>query len=112
MTTMTNDVSPTQKALKQLTHWTVVLYLLLALTAGATFVIRSADLARVQTQSERNVAAFCALRHDVERRIEDSQAFLDEHPNGIPGIPPEQIRDSLRAQRETVRALSIVVCSD
>jgi len=109
---MTNDVSPTQKALKQLTRWTVVLYLLLAFVAGGAFIARQSDLSRVEAQSSRNVAAFCALRGDLERRIRESQRFLDEHPNGIPGIPPEQIRDGLRAQRQTVRALSVVVCSD
>jgi hypothetical protein len=107
---MTNDVSPLQKALKRLTTWTVVLYLLLAFVAGAVFIARQSDIQRVAAQSARNVAAFCALRHDIERRIEDSQAFLDEHPSGIPGIPAKQIRESIQAQRETIRALSVVVC--
>jgi uncharacterized protein YkwD len=104
------DASPVQTALRRLTMWTVVLYVLLATAAGASFYIRSLDIARIERQSDRNVTAFCALRHDLERRIEDGLRFLEEHPGGIPGISAEQLRQSIQDQRVTVRALSIVVC--
>jgi hypothetical protein len=69
------------------------------------------DLSR-QTRHDAGVttAALCALRSDLERRIASSQAFLREHPDGIPGIPARTIRDGIKNQERTIRALSRIDC--
>jgi hypothetical protein len=57
-----------------------------------------------------NQVALCAFRNDIVARIAASEQFLEEHPNGIPGISPATIRTNLRAQRQTVDALSVLNC--
>jgi hypothetical protein len=60
--------------------------------------------------ADTNQQALCAFRHDVEARVVSSEQFLQDHPNGIPGISPAMIRQSLAAQRQTVDSLSILEC--
>ena len=69
------------------------------------------DLSR-QTSRDAKVttAALCALRSDLERRVTSSRAFLAEHPRGIPGISAKVIRDGVRNQESTIRALSGIDC--
>jgi len=111
MTTNGNGVAVAiQEALKKLTRWTVVLYVLLVLAVGFSYVTRVNDLNRVEKTGATVNSALCVFRQDVERRIEDTVGFLENHPQGIAGIPREQIKTSLQAQRQTVRALRILDC--
>lgn len=56
--------------------------------------------------------ALCALRHDVERRIEASDKLLAENPKGdIFGIPRTLIVSGRNNQQETVEALSKLNCA-
>ena len=75
---------------------------------------RAAELRDVAVQTSRNAeqtrGALCALRADLERRSVTSRAFLREHPNGIPGISAKVIRDGIRNQERTVRALAGIDC--
>jgi predicted negative regulator of RcsB-dependent stress response len=57
-----------------------------------------------------NQQALCALRNDLERREETTERFLQEHPNGIPGISSQQLQESLENQRRTIRALRFIEC--
>jgi hypothetical protein len=95
---------------QRMTRATVALYLVLALFGGVAWSVRANDAARVDEIATTNQTALCALRTDVERRIISSEQFLENHPNGIPGISAAVIRQSLTAQRETVDALSAVEC--
>jgi hypothetical protein len=95
---------------QRMTRATVALYLVLALFGGVAWSVRANDTARVDEIATTNQTALCALRTDVERRIISSEQFLEDHPNGIPGISAATIRQSLTAQRETVDALSAVEC--
>lgn len=54
--------------------------------------------------------ALCALRADLALRAASSQAFLDKHPQGIPGIPAATIRDGIVNQQRTISALSVLHC--
>jgi hypothetical protein len=54
--------------------------------------------------------AVCALIADLEVRTEGTRRFLDDHPNGIPGIPASTLRESLQNQERTIDALSVVSC--
>jgi hypothetical protein len=55
--------------------------------------------------------AICALKGDLSRRITVSRQFLKERPNGIPGIPPATIKQSIDNQQQTLDALRPVKCS-
>ena len=111
MTTNGNGVAVAiQEALRKLTRWTVVLYVLLVLAVGFSYVTRVNDLNRVAAAGATVNTALCTFRLDIERRIGDTVGFLENHPQGIAGIPREQIKTSLQAQRQTVRALRILDC--
>jgi hypothetical protein len=55
--------------------------------------------------------AICALKGDLSRRIDASRQFLKERPNGVPGIPPATIKQSIDNQQQTLDALGSVKCS-
>jgi len=55
-------------------------------------------------------SALCALRTDLERRVAGSKTFLAEHPAGIPGISAKVIRDGIKNQERTIKALSGIDC--
>jgi hypothetical protein len=93
-----------------MTWLTVVLFVLLALFGGIAWTIRSGDVEHVDQIAKTNQQALCAFRNDVQARVESSVLFLEEHPNGIPGISPATIRRGLKAQRQTVEALSVLDC--
>jgi hypothetical protein len=97
-------------AQKRMTWATVVLYVVLSLFGGVAWTVRSRDISYVDQIANQNQLALCAFRGDVQARVVQSEQFLEDHPNGIPGISPAMIRQSLIAQRQTVDALSILEC--
>lgn len=54
--------------------------------------------------------ALCALRLDIEQRVEGSRKFLADHPGGFFGYSASAIRVSLEGQERTVAALSDLSC--
>lgn len=109
---MTDELrSPVLDAVNNLKRWTVVLYVALAVLALTTFVVRSIDLANVEEEARKATTAMCALRADLRDRVQNSKQFLQEHPGGIPGIPPSQIRDSINGQMRTIETLKVIDCS-
>lgn len=54
--------------------------------------------------------ALCALRTDLQTRVQSSRDFLRSNPNGIPGIPVSVIQDSIVNQESSIRALSSLSC--
>ena len=65
---------------------------------------------RTRHDAQVTTTALCALRTDLERRVATSEAFLAEHPDGIPGISPKVIRDGIVNQQRTISALSGIDC--
>lgn len=65
---------------------------------------------KTNQSAEQNTSALCALRHDLERRVEGGEQFLTDHPRGIPGIPAKTLRQSIDGQKRTIRALNRVNC--
>lgn len=65
-------------------------------------------------QSRRNNAetrrALCALRADLEQRIDGSRDFLRTHPQGAFGVSAASIRVSVEGQERTVAVLSHLSC--
>jgi hypothetical protein len=81
-----------RRTLKRLVAATVVVYVVIMIVTGTTY------------------AALCALDHDLENRVSDSQQFLKEHPHGIAGIPASAIRVSMNSQEDTIHTLDILHC--
>lgn len=54
--------------------------------------------------------AVCNLRADQIRRIRNTERFLEEHPEGIPGISPELLLQDLAERRKVVVALDPLKC--
>lgn len=61
-------------------------------------------------RSVQTTMALCTLRDDLQRRVDQSTAFLKEHPNGIPGIPRETFLQGVKNQRSTIDALNALDC--
>lgn len=74
------------------------------------YLIVIGAVAFVYLKEHRTQTALCALRVDVEKRIESSQNFLLENPNGTPGISVAVIRSSIMNSERTVKALSGLTC--
>lgn len=94
-----NVAEDLQRGLRRLAIWTGVLYLVVfgALTWN-------------WHETSRTKASLCALRGDIETRVHSSEAFLQTHPQGLPGIPAATIQQSLDGQRRTILALKNLEC--
>jgi hypothetical protein len=55
--------------------------------------------------------AICALKGNLADRILASQTFLEERPNGIPGLTPTLIQDSIDRDKLALDAMSPVRCT-
>jgi hypothetical protein len=91
------------QTIKRSLRWLIGLTVALALALGGV-AFYTWDTASTSTR------ALCALRTDLERRVESSRTFLVEHPAGIPGIPVKTIQDGIRNQQRTIRALGGISC--
>jgi high-affinity Fe2+/Pb2+ permease len=103
-------VTETQNILRRLVMATVILYLVLVGFALYIFVDaahRREEIAVVATEAND---ALCALRQDLERRVAASEAFLEENPEGIPGLSPKIIREGIENQTRTIVALNELSC--
>ncbi len=67
---------------------------------------------RLRRLTIQNRAALCGLRADLHQRVERSEEFLREHPDGLPKleISAASIRESVRNQRRTIKALGELNC--
>lgn len=99
-----------RRTLRVLGIATVALYLVVVV--AVFLVYRDANQKRdaLRRDEVNTTAALCALRVDVERRIESSQGFLKEHPDGIPGFNAAAVKASLVNSQRTVKALSGLTC--
>lgn len=96
-----NVIGTIQASLRKLTNATIILYvvaILIAVAAGFT--------------ANQNREAACALRADVERRVDEGKNFLIAHPNGLPklGFSRAELQDTVDNQQRTVDALGGLIC--
>jgi hypothetical protein len=91
----------------ELSFIAVVAVSFLVLVVMAWQIKATRDLA---AQGEEAHVALCALRVDLERRVQASQDFLREHPEGIPGIPTATIKQGIDNQKKTIDALGFLEC--
>lgn len=88
-----------RRSLRALQITTVVLVLILV---GAGI--------KVYLDGKDTKDALCTLRFDLATRALASTAFLKDHPNGVAGIPPKQILESIYNQQRTIVALKDLNC--
>jgi hypothetical protein len=73
----------------------------------------SATQARLEEVATETHAALCTFKADLQRRADDTRAYLQKHPGvePIPGITRADLRRSLNAQRDTLESLVVLDCS-
>jgi hypothetical protein len=64
----------------------------------------------VAANQQADTQALCALRADLQTRVNSTNAFLVTHPHGIPGISAATLRSGVAGQERTIRALSTINC--
>lgn len=85
----------------------VVLFSFTVLTLFGWQVNTTRHLAQDGRQAHDSL---CVLKFDIGQRIKDSTTFLEEHPQGLAGIPAATIRTSIRNQQATFDALAALEC--
>lgn len=76
---------------------------------GLTSAALGLYVAHVATENKKGL---CALRTDAEDRINQTQDFIKEHPDGIPGISIAQLKRSTNNSVRTFMALEEVDCPE
>ena len=79
---------------------------------AVAFVVQGVLLNRLIDRNAAALVALCTLRYDLDLRISTSQAFLAEHPHGIPGIPLSVIEQGLANSIRTRAALNVLDCKE
>lgn len=66
---------------------------------------------QAQTAGETHRAA-CTFRANLVQQVQDSEKYLEQHPNGAPslGISAAQLRQSIGRQRAAANSLSDLHC--
>jgi hypothetical protein len=64
----------------------------------------------VAANQRSDTKALCALRADLQTRVNSTNAFLKGHPHGIPGISAATLRSGIVNQQHTIMALSTISC--
>jgi len=89
------------------------LSLLKRVTAVLVVVVVGASIAGwliVSDQATETNQALCSLRADLQTRVETSQGFLRDNPDGVVGIPAATLQQSIDGQKRTIQALSTLNC--
>jgi hypothetical protein len=85
-------------------------YLVLVLGLGYVIHDNSERAKSAARDAERTTGALCALRHDLEERVAQTNKFLHDHPHGFAGIPAATLRNGEQGQIRTIEALSNLKC--
>lgn len=99
-----------QRSLRNLSRWTVVLFLAVILVAGAGLYNSYQQRQALRHEVVRITTSLCTFVADLQRRHDDGVQFLEDHPDGIPGISAKDIQRSIDAQQSTLDALSGLDC--
>lgn len=97
--TESREARDVKRWLKVLVTLTVVLYV--ALIGLVAYVYDGANT---------NRDALCALRADLEKRVESSRTFLLANPKGVSGIPASIVQEQIVNQERTITALAGISC--
>lgn len=101
-----------QGSLRNLTFATVFLYAVVIVLGGAGFFLVNRNQQDTRDLTVQTTAALCALRFDLQSRVDQGEEFLKENPNGFRGFSPEAIQQQIDGQKRTIAALSVLPCPD
>lgn len=65
------------------------------------------QLSREGTQAH---TALCVFRDDLQRRVERSENFIKEHPEGVTGIPVATLQADVKNKKDTLASLDLLTC--
>jgi hypothetical protein len=103
-------VTEIKKALRIMEIATIALIIVVM----ALFIIGYVDSTNQRTAIKETATqshnALCSFVDDLKGRIQTSEEFLAEHPNGIPGLSVEVLRTSIRNQKMTIESLFNLKC--
>ena len=99
-----------RSALRWLVIATVVLYAALAILGTLGFLNSRQQRQDLSNAVFETNTALCALRDDLQRRVDASRAFIEEHPNGVDGLTPTLIEQRAKETERSIEALSAVDC--
>jgi hypothetical protein len=102
--------SSVQRAFRWLVISTIGMYIAVAAMGIYFYVDAAGSRARIAEVANDTNNALCALRGDLERRVIVDEAFLEENPEGFPGIPARLIQEGIENQERTIAALSGLDC--
>jgi hypothetical protein len=103
-------VKEIKKALRLVEIATVFLIILMMMLVIIGYADSTSQRNAIKQTAAEAHTALCSFVGDLERRVQASKEFLEEHPNGIPGLSVEAIRTSLRNQQMTIVSLSDLKC--
>lgn len=90
-------------------HRVVLAFMAVVLVTFAVLIFATWQVAqnrKTARQGQLAHDALCALNQRNIDRIAQSQEFLRDHPDGIPGIPVKLIKDGIKADSSTVAVLN------
>lgn len=99
-----------QATLRRLVWATVVVYVMLAALVVIGYLNSASQRDALAATVHTTTSALCALRGDLEQRVQTSLTFLENNPEGIPGISAKAIRDGIVNQQRTIDALAPLAC--
>lgn len=95
---------------RRFTRGALVAFAILIAAVVVLSVNRERDAAKLARVAVTTNDSLCALRRDLEGRVEGAERFLATHPKGFAGIPAGAIRVNVANQQRTILALSPLVC--
>jgi hypothetical protein len=99
-----------QHSLRTLTWATVILYLTVIILGFIAYIARVNDTNRTEELAVQTTTVICALRADLQARVDSTEKFLRTHPNGFAGISAEALEAQMEGQQRTIAALSTLPC--
>lgn len=80
----------------------------LAISGMLLFLVNN----RVSDTAQTNTAALCAFRADLQRRVDQGDAFVKDHPGlkSFDGIPMSSIKLTIANQKDSLSALQVLNC--
>lgn len=98
-------------SIKMLTRATIALFISILLVTSLGFYEANREREALEKETERTVSALCAFTHDLQVRYDNGVKFLEDNPEGIPGLSAEFIQNQLNNQQRTLTALGGLPCS-
>lgn len=99
-----------QRGLRWLAAATVVLFLVVCALGIAGYNELQQGQHDTEDLAVTTTGALCALRLDLQSRVDQAETFLKSHPNGFAGLSPEAIQQQVDGQKRTIATLSTLQC--